>query len=283
MDSTYYFLNNEILQIFICLLMQKKENKSFKTCKFVCKYSCDFSFNFYKDLKNYPEYNFEEIIYYSEKDSKYFEFKLINREKLVNFIQDYINFYKKGELKSKNYSEVNKKIIYYPYNKNLEYMEKTFEDYMNESGGFNFTINSEFLNNPKFSINGRVLEFILEVYIQEQNFIKMNDCRVYGEASLPPRTIFIDIDITLSPDFYEIFTLLKNPAKIVKEKQKNYYSLTDREREVADLIIIGKQDKEIAEKLKIKESTAQTHVKNIRGKLEVTNRTEIISKILGTT
>lgn len=51
-------------------------------------------------------------------------------------------------------------------------------------------------------------------------------------------------------------------------------SLTDREREVMQLLADGKTDAEIAEALCLSTSTANTHVHNILTKLNVKNRTQ---------
>jgi DNA-binding CsgD family transcriptional regulator/tetratricopeptide (TPR) repeat protein len=52
------------------------------------------------------------------------------------------------------------------------------------------------------------------------------------------------------------------------------YGLTDREREVLELLVAGQTNRRIAETLFISESTASVHVSNIIGKLGVTNRAE---------
>lgn len=50
--------------------------------------------------------------------------------------------------------------------------------------------------------------------------------------------------------------------------------LTPRERDVADLVMIGKTTPEIAEQLSISERTVQTHISNILAKLNVRTRAE---------
>jgi DNA-binding NarL/FixJ family response regulator len=50
--------------------------------------------------------------------------------------------------------------------------------------------------------------------------------------------------------------------------------LTRREREVLRLLVEGRTNKEIGDKLVISESTARLHVSNILSKLGVSNRTE---------
>ena len=56
---------------------------------------------------------------------------------------------------------------------------------------------------------------------------------------------------------------------------EGYHDLTGREREVLQLIAQGRSNKEIAGELKISERTVKTHVSNIFGKLELTDRTQV--------
>jgi len=56
---------------------------------------------------------------------------------------------------------------------------------------------------------------------------------------------------------------------------EGYHDLTAREREVLQLIAHGRSNKEIAGELKISERTVKTHVSNIFGKLELTDRTQV--------
>jgi DNA-binding NarL/FixJ family response regulator len=56
---------------------------------------------------------------------------------------------------------------------------------------------------------------------------------------------------------------------------EGYHDLTAREREVLQLIAHGRSNKEIATELKISERTVKTHVSNIFGKLELTDRTQV--------
>jgi NarL family two-component system response regulator LiaR len=51
--------------------------------------------------------------------------------------------------------------------------------------------------------------------------------------------------------------------------------LTEREREVLQLVAAGKRNREIAETLVIAEKTVKTHVSNILSKLHLSNRTEL--------
>ena len=59
------------------------------------------------------------------------------------------------------------------------------------------------------------------------------------------------------------------------EEDEGYHDLTAREREVLHLIAQGRSNKEIGGELGISERTVKTHVSNIFGKLELTDRTQV--------
>ncbi len=62
--------------------------------------------------------------------------------------------------------------------------------------------------------------------------------------------------------------------KRVKEGNKFYNGLTDREKEILRLIVLGGTNKQIAQKLDISEKTVKNHISNIFQTLHVTNRTQ---------
>ena len=55
--------------------------------------------------------------------------------------------------------------------------------------------------------------------------------------------------------------------------------LTERQREVYDLIISGKTNKEIMTELFIEQSTLKSHINQIYGKLNIKSRSELKSKL----
>jgi len=54
--------------------------------------------------------------------------------------------------------------------------------------------------------------------------------------------------------------------------------LTNQEKRIAELIIQGKTNKDIASELFISLSTVKTHIRNLYGKLEISNREELTAK-----
>ena len=60
----------------------------------------------------------------------------------------------------------------------------------------------------------------------------------------------------------------------------DHLSLSDREVEVLQLMAKGSANKQIAGDLSITESTVKTHVANIFQKLDVSHRTEAVTKAI---
>lgn len=69
----------------------------------------------------------------------------------------------------------------------------------------------------------------------------------------------------------EMFTRLK--------PKKHDYGLTEREKEILQLLIAGLTKQQIGDKLFISFHTVNTHLKNIYGKLHVNTRTGAVSKV----
>jgi DNA-binding NarL/FixJ family response regulator len=58
------------------------------------------------------------------------------------------------------------------------------------------------------------------------------------------------------------------------------YSITEREKEILNLLVSGKSQKQIADKLFLSPFTIATHMKNIYAKLHVHSRSEVVAKAL---
>ena len=63
-------------------------------------------------------------------------------------------------------------------------------------------------------------------------------------------------------------------------KDQLVQALTDREKEILDLLAIGLMNKEVAAKLFISTATVRTHVQNIYEKLQVNTRVEAVNMYL---
>jgi DNA-binding NarL/FixJ family response regulator len=76
--------------------------------------------------------------------------------------------------------------------------------------------------------------------------------------------------------------LLTRVGQMLHKQDEGQEQLTEREREVLDLLARGYRNKEIAEKLIISERTVKFHVGIIFQKLGVSNRAEAVSKAIQT-
>jgi len=88
--------------------------------------------------------------------------------------------------------------------------------------------------------------------------------RVYkGEALIQPK---------IATKILKEFALLDK--RKIKDGDKFYNDLTEREKEILRLIALGGTNKEIATKLGISEKTVKNHISNIFQTLHVNNRTQ---------
>ena len=77
------------------------------------------------------------------------------------------------------------------------------------------------------------------------------------------------------------FKRLLNEAIVASNQASEIELLTQREREVMDLLVKGMTNREIAESLVITNNTVKRHLKAIFEKLQVHTRSAVISKIKG--
>lgn len=77
---------------------------------------------------------------------------------------------------------------------------------------------------------------------------------------------------------FELFRLLSK--EVPGELPKNDYNLTNREREVLELLVSGLSYKMISEKMFVAYETAHSHIKSIYKKLHVASMTEAVSKAI---
>jgi DNA-binding CsgD family transcriptional regulator len=72
------------------------------------------------------------------------------------------------------------------------------------------------------------------------------------------------------------------PEGQIPQHYLDEHGISAREQEIIVLLVEGKTNREIAERLFISENTVKTHVKNIYTKLEVSNRVQLFSLLRGT-
>lgn len=86
--------------------------------------------------------------------------------------------------------------------------------------------------------------------------------------------------ITNKRKFSNLSKEIKEHSKIRREGfDAQLIGLTDRQKEVYDLIISGKTNKEIMTELFIEQSTLKSHINQIYGKLNIKSRSELKSTV----
>jgi DNA-binding NarL/FixJ family response regulator len=89
-----------------------------------------------------------------------------------------------------------------------------------------------------------------------------------GEAAIAPATAF------------RIIQMFAETGQAAAEPPLDDGPLTDRERQVLELVTIGLRNKEIAARLAISESTVKFHLRNILEKLHAASRTDLATRAM---
>lgn len=79
---------------------------------------------------------------------------------------------------------------------------------------------------------------------------------------------------------YEKKTGFLEEEKTIKTQVLERYNFTQREKEVIELLILGKTYKELAEDLFVSQNTIKKHISNIYVKAKVSNKSELMYLIL---
>lgn len=82
--------------------------------------------------------------------------------------------------------------------------------------------------------------------------------------------------VALARDTHRQDTL---PLVAAVERVRSHTRLTNREQDVAVAILLGRSDKEIAEKFGIARTTVRTHLKHIFEKLEISGRNQLFKRL----
>lgn len=109
-----------------------------------------------------------------------------------------------------------------------------------------------------------------------KNEFKLKD-KMYDISS---RLLYFDSYTGLKEGFFVITLNSRQPNVINHDKIMQTFKLTRRESEIVEAVFKGRRNSEIAAGLFISEITVKKHLQNICAKLEVKNRTAIISTIL---
>lgn len=109
-------------------------------------------------------------------------------------------------------------------------------------------------------------------------------------ANISPSFLIIILSLLISLTVFVCYgihsTKADSPAPLTGENENraeiaSAFGLTARETEIVSLIIEGKSNNEIAEKLFISLKTVESHLYNIFRKMKVSSRLQIVSLILG--
>lgn len=120
--------------------------------------------------------------------------------------------------------------------------------------------------------------------------IRSNDGKISLVLSKYPALIFLLIVVssflvaiyfyTTTKKISSLSSQIKEQSKITSEGMDALLSrLTERQRKVYDLILLGKTNKEIMSELFIEQSTLKSHINQIYKKLDIKNRRELKSTL----
>lgn len=72
------------------------------------------------------------------------------------------------------------------------------------------------------------------------------------------------------------FLTNESPSRLPDVLTRRYSSLTERQKEILKLLVVGNSSKDIAKNLGISERTVATHKKQIMGKLGIKDKNQVV-------
>jgi len=125
-----------------------------------------------------------------------------------------------------------------------------------------------------------IVESNFYYFVSESNVLLSIDALEYRFLSFDIIKLLVSIVGIryLFNSFETLFNQKSAPEKI--DTFCHEHGLTARQKDIIELVIAGCSNKEIGEQLHITEGTVKTHIYNIFKKVDVSNRNQIISKIM---
>ncbi|WBW96362.1 response regulator transcription factor [Oceanirhabdus sp. W0125-5] len=180
-------------------------------------------------------------------------------------------------------------LIYFSFFAALSYLTiRTYKNMKNSTHKFDETI----LNKYKILMFVIIILSVVGIVDNAIYYISYNKNSYITLTTSEYRTVGLDIIKLLIcviglkylySSFESIFDNKELGKKSETKKLEDFcieYSLTNRQREIIELIIEGCSNKEIGSKLHITEGTVKTHIYNIFKKTDISSRNQLLKKIM---
>ena len=129
-----------------------------------------------------------------------------------------------------------------------------------------------FMNNPaKKAIKGSSIKCVPDPGFGTDSVFFKNGAQTFRVRTVPASGNSIGKFVLLEP----------HPPVHIMTPRVDHFKLSPREKEISALVIQGHSNREIAERLLIREQTVKDHLSNIFGKLEIRRRSEMAAFFLG--
>jgi DNA-binding NarL/FixJ family response regulator len=113
--------------------------------------------------------------------------------------------------------------------------------------------------------------------MEPETMVEQIEAAGRGEPALTPR-----LASKILTEFSRLGSQPAAPEAVAEHgaERKGPTALTDREREVLELVVVGASNKQIAHELVVTENTVKYHLKNILQKLHLHNRAQVVGYAL---